>query len=457
MIVLAKSSTPPRRTPAKPKTAGGSKAETTEVVAPVAGPTAEERAAAEVTSVDPQLKTDGEDAVSSPDDAQPTPDPELEKQKAVVATDPQLAGTSVAEEATDDAPEPVEPEPEPQTKPEPRPDPQPEARPAAAAAPARGGFFPALLGGLCAGLIGYGIAYMQFADRDDGTAALADRIAEIEGVLATPQEGPDLTPLQDGMTGLDTAQRDLGDRLAALGDAMAGIDTRLAEIEKQPTSDGTLAETAIAAYEREIAALREEMNARQTDLQAMTESALAELQATRAEAQEIEETAVQSARNATARASLARVQAALETGAPLGAAVGDLEDALGQSAPGPLIDIAEDGAPTLGALQADFPAAARAALRAARDSGDGPGGFAGFLRNQFDVRSTTPQEGDGADAVLSRAEAALKDGRLNDTLAELSALSEPARAAMSDWLAEAEARAAAIDAADRLATTLNDN
>jgi hypothetical protein len=90
-------------------------------------------------------------------------------------------------------------------------------------------------------------------------------------------------------------------------------------------------------------------------------------------------------------------------------------------------------------------------------SGEETTGFGAFMRNQFDVRSTTPQEGDGADAVLSRAEAAVRAGRLSDALAEISALPEVVRAEMSDWLAQAESRADAIAAVDILSTSLSDN
>jgi len=191
----------------------------------------------------------------------------------------------------------------------------------------------------------------------------------------------------------------------------------------------------------------------------MANAAQTELAEARAQAASIEESAASAARNAAARAALARVQTALESGAPIGAALGDLEEAAGEGAPDALIAV-QDGAPTLASLQDQFPDVARAALATARSegvSGEETTGFGAFMRNQFDVRSTTPQEGDSADAVLSRAEASVRAGRLSDALAEISALPEVARAEMSDWLAQAEARADAIAAVDMLSTSLSDN
>ena len=60
--------------------------------------------------------------------------------------------------------------------------------------------------------------------------------------------------------------------------------------------------------------------------------------------------------------------------------------------------------------------------------------------------------GDDADAVLSRAGAAVAEGRIEAALTELSALPEAARDAMSDWIAGAQARVGAEAAVTRLQT-----
>ncbi|MDC0116260.1 hypothetical protein OAH97_02140, partial [Octadecabacter sp.] len=104
-----------------------------------------------------------------------------------------------------------------------------------------------------------------------------------------------------------------------------------------------------------------------------------------------------------------------------------------------------------------FPAAARAALASARSEGvsDDAGGIGGFFRSQFDVRSTSPRDGTGPDAILSRAEAAVKEGRVSDALAEIDALPEVARAEMTDWTAQATERADVLNAISTLSETYN--
>jgi hypothetical protein len=110
-------------------------------------------------------------------------------------------------------------------------------------------------------------------------------------------------------------------------------------------------------------------------------------------------------------------------------------------------------------LQDSFPDAARAGLAAARAEipESEVAGITGFFKRQLNVRSVTPREGSDPDAILSRAQAAVRVGDLTTALTEMEALPEAARTAMSDWLEAATARKAAQDAARELADSLNSN
>ena len=70
------------------------------------------------------------------------------------------------------------------------------------------------------------------------------------------------------------------------------------------------------------------------------------------------------------------------------------------------------------------------------------------------MRSVTPREGTDPDAVLSRAEAAVGEGRLSDSMAEIGALPEVVRAEMAGWMALAEGRVAAVSALQTLSESL---
>ena len=294
-------------------------------------------------------------------------------------------------------------------------------------------FLPLALGGLVAGVIGFAVATFTAPQTDD---SLANQVAAQSSTIA----------------GLEQRLADLPETdLSGIETALADLTVRLDEIEARPIG--------VAAPSGDVSAVSADMEALRAQIAEMTDAAQTELAQARAAAASIEENAASAARNSAARAALSRVQTALESGAPIGAALGDLEEATGDTAPDALI-VAQDGVPTLASLQEQFPEAARAALATARSegvAGEETSGFGAFLRTQFDVRSTAPREGNDADAILSRAEAAVRTGRLSDALAEVSALPEVARAAMSDWLALAETRASAVAAADILSSTLSDN
>ncbi len=303
-----------------------------------------------------------------------------------------------------------------------------------------GGFFPLVLGGLLAGVIGFAVASLTTPAAD---TTLVDQISAQATQISLLEQRFEAAPQVD-LSGIEAAQAELA---VQLSDMQARID----ELAARPTTT-VISEATGEGVSAELDALR-------AQIAEMTNAAQTELEEARAAAASIEENAAAAARNAAARAALSRVQTALESGAPIGAALGDLEAATMQGAPAELLAV-QDGVPTLASLQDQFPDVARAALATARAegvSGEETTGFGAFLRNQLDVRSTTPREGSSADAILSRAEAAVRSGRLSDALAEISALPEVARAEMSDWLAQAEQRADAIAAVDILSTSLSDN
>ena len=371
----------------------------------------------------------------------------------------------------------------------------------------RGGFLPLLLGGLVAGGIGYAAAWTSLQrDTSATTAALATQAERLNALEQAVPAPVDLAPLTGQLAALETAiaaesQRRAAD-LATLGDQLAAdlaglstpmaavqaqaaaLDTRLSTLERAPAADGTLPDQAVAAWQGDIAALQTAVAALDRRLAETTDTLTARLAAVeqssgavagesaarvqelqqRLDAAQAEATTVQADATATAvlatqRAAMTRLLAALDAGTPFDGALGELT-AAGMAVPADLTGPAADGVPTTAALQGSFPAAARAALATARAEGlaDAEGSrFVAFLRSQFDVRSVAPREGGDPDAILSRAEAALAEGRLRDTLAEIAALPEVVRAEMTDWTAAAMARAAAVAAAQTLSESLNMN
>lgn len=329
------------------------------------------------------------------------------------------------------------------------------------------GPFGLVLGGLVAGAIGFLVATFAVPEgwpdpQPSGTEALETSLSEQGARLDTlaaemadirnsaPQAagGSDLSPLSDRIAEVEanseTARVRIADALSALESRIAEFEARLSDLEARPAAaagpDGS------AAMEARLEEFRQQLDTVTADAEARI--AEAQERATRIEAE-----AAEAARAAERAAALASIEAALDSGSPFDEALGVLADA-----PEALSAVASDGVATLGELQAAFPEAARAALAEAQtvpeDASTGER-VAAFLKRRTNARSLSPREGDDADAVLSRAEAALKAGDLTGALAELQALPEPARAAMSDWISAAETRSAAIDALTALETETN--
>ncbi|WP_296418378.1 COG4223 family protein [Pseudooctadecabacter sp.] len=331
----------------------------------------------------------------------------------------------------------------PETLPEPTPEPEPVRQ-----STGSGGFLMLLLGGVAAGAIGYAIS--EYTSTDDTSArfeAQDDRIAALQDRLDT-LPAPDFSALEAQIA---QAAEAANAATSALEGQIGDLADRIDAVERQPNADGTLSDTALAAFQSELDDLRAELSDRQNAVMGAAAQAEADLAAAREEASRLEQEALAAAEAAQARAALNRIAAAVETGSPFADALSDLDVAV----PPALSDAADTGVATTAGLAADFPAAARSALAVARSEGVSgeASGIGGFLRNQFDVRSTQPKDGPEPDAVLSRAEAAVKEGRVADALAEIETLPEVVRADLTDWTARAQERADVLNAISDLSET----
>ena len=253
---------------------------------------------------------------------------------------------------------------------------------------------------------------------------------------------PDIAPLDSRIESLAGELEPLADKMTALTSAQSDLQSRIDELEKRPISEG-VSQSAIDAYERELTRMKDSLEAQRAEVDNYI-----------SQARSMEAEADQSRQLATQRNALTRLQTALTEGAPYAEQLDALR-AAGLDVPAPLADSAETGVPTLAVLRAAFPDAAREALAAAREAskGDTPG-FSAFLARQFGARSVEPRAGNDPDAILSRAEAAVTEGRIDTALTELDALPDVAKAPLADWIAQAQRRQAAMNAADTLAQSL---
>lgn len=324
---------------------------------------------------------------------------------------------------------------------------QAAATPTAPVTVRRTGFWPVAFGGVVAAGLGAAATIYALPHLPAGwlpAAPAAETPADPQAALdaardagrAAAEEVLANQPADTSGAGLPAG---LEQRLAALeaggettdADALTALQQRLDQLESRPGLDPQ----AMQALQQQVEAAAADAEAR-----------LAEVQA---QAQALQDAATESTRRAEAVAAVATLQDALDAGVTPDQARETLEGA-GLETPEAL----QAPVPSLTELQADFPEAARGALRATlrESSANGEGNLlTNFLRAQTGARSVEPREGDDADAILSRADADMAAGRVEAALEQLSAL-PPAAAeapAMADWLSRAtaysQARAALTD------------
>ena len=309
-------------------------------------------------------------------------------------------------------------------------------------APAKSSVMPMVLGGAAAAAIGFGAAMFIPPKLANNTAAFEQRLSQQDATLKALKSdvaglsNPDQNGLEAATAQNTAAITDVASRLEAIANQIGALGARLTALENRPVP----AQTPDAATNADIAALRAALADQKSQLDAMA-SRVAEQ----------DKIANAGARATLRRAALTRVQTALDSGAGFAPALADLEET-GVDIPAGLKAVASTGVASLAQLQESFPEAARAALSAARKAQPetGTGGFTAFLRDQLGARSLEPKAGNDPDAILSRIEAATRENRLADALAELESLPEVARVELSDWAGDVARRLDALAAAEQL-------
>lgn len=348
-------------------------------------------------------------------------------------------------------------------------------------------FLGLVLGGIVAA--GLGFAAARFVPQGwpllgqtagvDGTVALEQRLSALEADFQAAATRAPLAPAPDPR--LDGIAAELADLQAALAarpvpvvvpdpaatERVEAIDRRLAAIEQSPQAPGGgVAPAAFAALQAEVRSLREGVATGASaaaqpiiaEVQAAADAAEARLAEAEAGAQALTKTTTAMTQAAARAAAFIRLRSAIDAGLPFDAALSDLA-AAGVAVPDSLTGTASAGVPTIADLRDSFPAIARAALEASRqaDMGDTFGERLGsFLQDQTGARSLEPREGTDPDAVLSRADAALRGGDLPGAQRELTGLPADGQAAVADWVARAQARIATLEAVTTLAAQTGD-
>ncbi|MPZ31301.1 MAG: hypothetical protein GEV13_09945 [Rhodospirillales bacterium] len=288
------------------------------------------------------------------------------------------------------------------------------------------------------------------AARRELTARLDDLETRLRAVSATAAARPPTA----APAGPDPAIAELRGRVEALEQRPAAGGAAPA-----PTPSNVEAEKEIAVLTREIAALR-------TTLSALDQAVAAQRDQARDQAKALsdavgarssgEQKALTAARASAVIGVAARLAGSIDAGVPFAAELNLLQplvqgDTKLTQIMAALQPHAQAGVASRAALEAAFPAVAKAAL--AEDLADDSYGerLMGKLRGLVSLRRVGDVPGDTTEAKLARAEQALHAGDVGKAVELVKSLPAQTGKATAAWLAKAEAHLAAKRSLDQLA------
>ena len=311
-----------------------------------------------------------------------------------------------------------------------------------------GGILAVAIGfGAAIGLYKYGVLFSPASpneaqiDIKTNISKQNEQFSELEKKVSSVQSKLELLILRTGTDNTSGKIEFLGKEinqftaeLETINLQLSKLSKRTDDLEKRPVLKA-VPEDIIEKHSKELEALKETLTQQREQMQAVMQEAEAK-----------ETIAKQAAREARIFSTVSRLSTAIKNGDNFAAVLIDFEAAINFKAPDILHKYAETGFVSKEQLIKDFPIAARLALNSARSEAKDAQGktFADYLKTQLKARSVMPREGMSADAILSRAEAAVKDDRMTDALSELDALDLIARDQMGDWISKARERHAAV-------------
>ena len=319
-------------------------------------------------------------------------------------------------------------------------------------------------GGILAGSIGFFAAILfKYFDTSDPLSPLLNaqselyekleiQSAQIDSIKARPVLVDLSGPLAALGISVKRHNMDIKALWTAHADQVEALSQRIDLLEERPiTESGPLLD--IATYERQLSQLRAEVSK-------VASYATSKIEQAEAMAEVLETKTVKLSTNGRAISALKNIWVAVESGVgfdgPLAelAAVTDLEVAPS------LVENAPMGIVSLIVLQSQFPAAARAALKLARQEKgpeEGENRILAFLKAQLGVRSLKAKDGASADAILSRALVAVDRGNFELALSEILELPNSSQVALQSWSKAAVQRLIVLTELQKLTNALTDN
>lgn len=284
--------------------------------------------------------------------------------------------------------------------------------------------------------------------------AFDQRLASIEERPATfSNSGGEESNLSGQIESLLANDRRLDSKLDSLQSETADLTTLPGELERiflriqqAETKIDTLSNlTADNSDSQMNLANEQKLSAMESDLIRIEKETASALDSARKEIAALDSEIRTSLDSAATRIAYSRIFDAIYSGRSYSELLADV-DWVQPNQSETLAYYAETGIKSLEELEDLFLDRARKTLKGAQIEGDSEQGVTTFLKSLVVVRSLSPQEGNDVGSILSRAEAALNDGRLRASLNLVSSLPENSRQSMKEWSDAVVSRLAVLDA-----------
>ena len=249
-------------------------------------------------------------------------------------------------------------------------------------------------------------------------------------------------------------------KMSALQAKQSEIFNRRIEAFEKSSPTSIVPSSEMKAYEQAILKIEKDLESQRSQIKKIANELQTQVQEVKLQIKTEEQSASKISESAIMEAALDRIQALVESGLGYQTVLAELSRSTDLSLSQAIVDNAKSGVASLSFLQNEFPREARTALKKIRSekvSFESEGAFWSFVKAQLGVRSLTPQEGVSADAVLSRAQAAVSDGDIAAALIQIKMLTDVGQAALKDWSLAAESRIRVLEELTKISDTVITN
>ena len=248
--------------------------------------------------------------------------------------------------------------------------------------------------------------------------------------------------------------------LSALQAKQSEMFNRRIETLESGSSASLVSSAETEAYQQAFLKIQADLESQRIQINKIFDDLRTQAQEVKRQKKVEEQNANEIAKSALTSSALGKIQALVESGLGYQTILAELSRFTDLNLSPAIVDNAESGVASLKFLQNQFPAAARTALKKIRNEevvSENQGVVWSFIKAQLGFRSLTPQRGISADAVLSRAQAAVSDGDIGAALIEIKTLTDIGQTALKEWSLAAEIRIRVLEELAKISDNLITN